>query len=350
MINMNGQAQPSEGWQAFVRERYERDPLPIIEPRDWQDQPVPALEWAVRDMIPKKVVALLAGDGGTGKTLLAVQLCVSSCLGLPWLGKQVEKGGALLYTAEDDEQELHRRFAATVAVTGHQLEELDCIHIVPMVGLDPVLATARGNEDIGTTAQFEKLKLAIEKYKPKLVIIDPAADVYAANENVRSQVRQFVQKLNSLTVLYGCTVILCSHPSVQGMASGSGYSGSTAWNGSVRARLYLKAVRDDPDARVVEVMKTNRGRVGEKIDLRWRDGVFVVDGGSDEATVNMANRAADDVFMKVFWKMTAVGIRFSPKRILARMHRRKLRSTRTLKATAKRGWRRPCSVCLKPEL
>src|SRR5439155_22092719 len=71
------------------------------------------------------------------------------------------------------------------------------------------------------------------------------------------------------------------------------------------------------DRRVIKVVKTNYGKIGEEIPLMWDDGGFVVDGGNDPAAANMANRAVDDVFMNIFWKMTAVGIRFSHKKTSA---------------------------------
>jgi AAA domain len=39
-----------------------------------EGKPVPEREWLVRDLIPAKNVTLLYGDGGTGKSLLALQL------------------------------------------------------------------------------------------------------------------------------------------------------------------------------------------------------------------------------------------------------------------------------------
>ena len=79
----------------------------------------------------------------------------------------------------------------------------------------------------------------------------------------------------------GAGVLLTSHPSLTGLSSGSGLSGSTAWNASVRSRLYFKrAIFDkgeepDPDLRVLEVVKANYGPVGETIMLRWDNGLFL---------------------------------------------------------------------------
>jgi hypothetical protein len=75
------------------------------------------------------------------------------------------------------------------------------------------------------------------------------------NENDRAQARQFIGMLRGLAIRHECAVLLLSHPSVAGIASGGGSSGSTAWNNSVRSRLYLSRVvgndgfEANPDAR-----------------------------------------------------------------------------------------------------
>jgi RecA-family ATPase len=322
--NMNGDERPGsayEEWRERVRQGAEAEcgaaghgtTLPIIDPRDWQDKPVPKREWFVDGMIPHRTVTLFSGDGGSGKTQTALQLIVASSLGLQWLGKDVGPGPCLLYTAEDESDELHRRLAATVAKTGHRLADLEGVRLICMAGHDAVLAKPNALKAIGATMLFEKLKAEVEALKPRLIVIDPAADVFGGDEIVRVQVRQFVQKLASLALESNCAVVLLSHPSLTGLNSGSGTSGSTAWSNSVRSRLYLEAVKGDPDRRVLKVMKANYGRTGEEIAIRWDDGVYLVDTGDDPAVVSIVNRAADDVFLAVFLKLTAQGHRLSPK-------------------------------------
>lgn len=305
-------------WDALLNAQLALDPLPIVEPRVWQDKPVPQRDWLVSGLIPMRVVTLYYGDGGTGKTLTAMQLIAATALKLDWFGRQVEKPGpTLLYTAEDEADELHRRFAAIVAREGRQLRDLEGVQVIPMAGLDATLATQNASGGLSMTAQFEKLKKAVETHEPRLVVIDPASDVFAGDEIKRVQVRQFVQKLAKLALDNDCAVLLLAHPSLSGLTSGRGTSGSTAWSNSARSRLYLEMDKDDPDRRVLTVMKANHGRVGEEIALRWNDGAFVLDQGGDGAAASLANRTADDVFMNVFWKMTSVGIRFSHKRTSA---------------------------------
>jgi RecA-family ATPase len=90
-------------------------------------------------------------------------------------------------------------------------------------------------------------------------------------------VRQFITILRGLALDASTTVVATSHPSLTGINSDSGLSGSTAWHNSVRARMYLKSADevDDPKLRVLVVKKNNYGPEEETILLRWRNGVYV---------------------------------------------------------------------------
>ena len=94
------------------------------------------------------------------------------------------------------------------------------------------------------------------------------------------------------------------------MSSGTGTSGSTAWNNSVRSRLYLEI--KSPETRVLTIVKANHGKVGDKIEMRWNDGVYVLDDGGDPAVEKLVNKSADDAFMAVFSKLTSQGQTLGP--------------------------------------
>src|SRR5690606_30654641 len=72
-------------------------------------KPVKPRDWLVQDLVPGKTVTLFGGDGGTGKSLLALQLAVAVAGGRDWIGRQVKPGKVIFLSAEDDEEELHRR-------------------------------------------------------------------------------------------------------------------------------------------------------------------------------------------------------------------------------------------------
>ena len=131
------------------------------------------------------------------------------------------------------------------------------------------------------TPLYHQLEHMIRARGIELIVIDTSADSFLGNENIRPQVRQFIGALRRLAMINDGGVILNAHPSLTGLNSGSGLSGSTAWNNSVRGRLYLTrppaadGEEEHGDARILKLMKNNYGRAGEQLRLRWHDHVFV---------------------------------------------------------------------------
>lgn len=290
---------------------------------DFDGQPVPEREWIVPRLIPAGNPTLLAGDGGTGKSLLGAQLCAAAALGREWLGQPVKAGKTLYLSAEDDRDELHRRFAAIASAEQVGLGELHGITVRCLAGEDALLAVPDLRSGrLLETPLFDDIAKMIERLRPALVVLDSLADVFGGNENDRAHVRQFVGMLRGWAIRHGCAVVLLAHPSLSGLNTGSGFSGSTAWNNSVRSRLYFSREKkgtggeaDDPDVRILEVMKANYGAIGDTIRVRWQDGVFVPDG---EKRMDFISRAsaqndADRIFLQLLEQFDTMGREVSDK-------------------------------------
>ena len=255
-------------------------------------RPPPPRRFLVEGMIPHGTVTLVSGDGGTGKSLLALQLGVAVAGRRTWLGIGVSHGGCVYVSAEDDLDEIHRRLAGIAEAEGLDLRELDGLQIVPLAGEGAVLAAAGRSGTLVPTPLWAVLQAKIGAAAPALVVLDTSADFFGGNEIDRAQVRQFVGMLRGLAMRADCAIVLLSHPSVAGMSSGSGLSGSTAWTNSVRSRLYLtKPTADeggtiDPDLRVLSMMKLNYGPAGAEIRLKWQDGRFVNESNGDPTSMD----------------------------------------------------------------
>lgn len=271
--------------------------------------PVSPRQWLVPDLIPARTVTMLGGDGGTGKSLLAQQLACSAVIGRPWLGRTVKPGRALYLSAEDDD-ELHRRLADILRAEAATFADLDKLTVRSLAGEDALLAIPDPKTGVLVpTPLFSELDERIGDERPGLVALDTLADLHSGQENDRATARQFIGLLRGLAISHDCAVVLLAYPSLTGMASGSGLSGSTAWNASVRSRLYLeRVVQDgddaDPDRRVLRTVKANYGRTGGEIGMTWRDGVFVADE-AETSVDRMAGAAkAERVFLKLLRAFT----------------------------------------------
>lgn len=282
-----------------------RRALPIVDAASLAGRAIPQRSWHVAGMIPVGTVTLLGGDGATGKSLLAQMLATSTAIGATWLGFEVRHGPVLFVTAEDDLDELHRRLDAILAETGTRFEEVTGLSLVSLAGEDAVLGAFDGRTNtVKPTPLFDALDAHMRASKPALVILDTLSDLFAGDENQRTQARQFIGLLRGLAVRHSLALVLLAHPSLSGMASGSGMSGSTAWNNSVRSRLYFERVKDDsgaepdPDVRSLRLLKANYARKGAEISVRWRCGVFVNEGQASSSFGAVAAGAkADQVFL-----------------------------------------------------
>ena len=291
----------------------DRPPLRFADIAAWAAQEPSPREWAVPDRFPLRNVALLTGEGSVGKSILKLQLATAHVLGRDWLGTLPTPGPVLYLNAEDDEAELHRRLAAIAAHYGEPLTALKDLHVLPLAGQDAVLGHADRGGLVKPTPLFHQLTDAARTIQPKLIGLDTSADIFAGNENDRSQVRQFIGLLRGLAIAANAAVIVTAHPSLTGLNSGSGLSGSTAWHNSVRARAYLHTINTadgaEPDRtlRRLDFMKSNYSATAESVTLRWRDGVFVPEAKPGSLEKIATEAKADDTFLTLLDRFTRQG-------------------------------------------
>ncbi|GAB4068009.1 AAA family ATPase [Ancylobacter sonchi] len=288
--------------------------LPTLDPAAWAGQPVPEREWFLPALIPARQVTLLTGDGGTGKSLLALQLGVASAFGVSTAGLSPAEGKVLYVAAEDDIDEIHRRTVDIVEALGGDLADLSGqMLIAPLADQDATLAAPGRDGTLLFTRLHAALERKVAEFQPDLLILDTAADLFAGDEIKRNQVRNFIAALRKLA-LSGPAVLLLAHPSVSGMQSGTGTSGSTGWSNSVRSRLYLTRPTGeaaDPNVRELEVMKANYGAVGEKMRFRWEAGAFVADSPLEPAALGLVHRRHDEIFVELLSAINRTGQRIA---------------------------------------
>ena len=288
-------------------------PLCFVKIEDWLDHDPPPRDWAVPNRFPLRNVSLLSGEGSIGKTIVLMQLAAAHVFGRGWLDTLPEPGDAIYLNAEDEETELHRRFVDIARLYDTPLSELkDHLHLLAMAGQDAVLAHVNRHGLVKPTPLFHKLTEAAGDIKPKFIGLDTSADVFAGAENDRSQVRQFIGLLRGMAIAGNSAVIVCAHPSLTGINTGTGLSGSTAWHNSVRARAYLHSVTVDdtePDKtlRQLDFMKSNYSAIADSVTLRWKDGVFIMEAKPGSLEKMAADAKADEAFITLLKRFNDQG-------------------------------------------
>jgi RecA-family ATPase len=290
-------------------------PLPFINISNWDNEPVPKQEWAVPDRIPLEQTALFSGEGGYGKSTILEHLCAAHALGRDWLGSLPEPGPAIFLEAEDGEKPIHRRLASIARLYSVTFQEMidGGLYLVSLFGDDTVLAGATRSGKIEPTSRYAQLVQAAGDIKPKMIGIASSANVFAGSENDRTQTQQFVNLLNRVAMVAHGSVVLISHPSLAGINTDTGLSGTTQWHNAVRARFYLKGIKAEPDEqpdddlRELIFKKNQYGRKSAPIVLRYRDGLFLPERSISGLDKIAHDTKADETFIDLLKRFASEG-------------------------------------------
>lgn len=266
---------------------------PVVCVSSLQGKPIPPRQWCLPDWVPDNVVTLLSGDGGTGKSLLAMQLATCCATGSPFMGMELARRKVLYLAAEDDLDELHRRQEDINKGMGIDFGDLDeQLWFRTLKGDDALLAASDGKgRSLKATPTYDNLKAFCLNAGIQLVIVDTVADTFGGLEIDRQHVTRYVRLLETIARETSGAVIILAHPGVSGLASGSGISGSTAWRNAVRSVVYMRRPTDEEatgpearDLRIIERLKGNFAPAGAELRVTYWRGQFgladKLDGGS----------------------------------------------------------------------
>jgi RecA-family ATPase len=246
------------------------------------NDPPPEQYWTVQDRIPARQVCLLSGHGAVGKSTIALQLCAAHALGRDWLTCLPEPGPSFFLDAEDDISVVHRRLHFILKYYGVDYSDAwnGGLHLLPLAGKNPLLATVDRTGKLTPTKLFDWLLAEARRIKPKQIVIASVANIWTGCENDRGQVTQLIDLFTNLAIEADGSVIPISHPSLQGLSTDTGISGSTQWHNAVRSRMYLKSAKEADDEeenglRKLEFKKNQYGPTNGTITLEWKSGLFL---------------------------------------------------------------------------
>ena len=260
--------QAREGIRRLAREidgAVQRRPIGL---ETWDNAgPPPPRRWLVKDWLPAGRVTLLAGQGGVGKSRLALQLSAGIASGggrlngtdhasesRIWietpspdtlkLGEATEPGGG------GSLRKLGRRTGRVLEAALGAVRERSALgdagtveppahsgHGWTRPAMGAQVRRGRHTDTLGeTTAAGHELRRRCEEVGARLLIVDPSAAAYGSNENNRALVRAFVSDFDAWARDNNCAVLILSHPPKWA----ADYSGSTDWEASVRSMWTLR--------------------------------------------------------------------------------------------------------------
>ena len=179
-------------------------------------QPQPPIDWIIGDdshgLLTSGSVGLMAGDGGIGKTFVALDLCVAKAMGRgQWLGFALAPGPVLLIDEESGDRRLKRRLADVIG--GHDAPPDLPLAYTTMIGLqllDP--------------AGPPMLEAAIKQSGARLVVVDSLIDVIAgSDENTATELQPAFHSLRILAEKFQCGFLVLDHTNRAGSYRGTSH-------------------------------------------------------------------------------------------------------------------------------
>jgi len=155
----------------------------------------------VENLWAQEAVGIIGGEPKCCKSFMALSLGVSVASGLPCLGKFSisTPGPVLLYPAEDPLSTVRSRLAGICASQGIKFSSLPLYVITaPRIQLD-------------VQADRDQLRQVIERYKPKLLILDPFVRMHSIDENASGEVSALLRHLRYLQRTYKIAIALVHH-------------------------------------------------------------------------------------------------------------------------------------------
>ena len=216
-------------------------------------------------------VAVLSGEGGTGKSTLALALAHAARSGGDACGLRVAEGHVALVSYEDSGP----RIAHRMSWYGPP-DEWQHVQIAPAP--EPLWQADPADRRLASASRWSaRFWAAVHELGARLVVIDPASvALLGADHSDAASVRAFLTDVSEQAERAGCGVLLVAHDTKaarsaarSGEHPGPGaIAGSSQWHDAARGVLYL--ARESDDRRRLTCVKSNHGHVGWHVDLTPR--------------------------------------------------------------------------------
>ena len=179
--------------------------------------PAPEQKFLVEGTFPLGVPIILSAAGDAGKGMLTLDLAMKVASGklmnASFGGNITEFGNVVIFTAEDDEGEMHRRIERLDPNNDrfNYSHELRVVSLPNVGGVFPILQNVHG--ELTTSSEFERIyEQILQMHNLKLIIFDPLASFVHADVNSDpasgAALTGLMSKMGTET---GASVMMCHH-------------------------------------------------------------------------------------------------------------------------------------------
>ena len=196
----------------------------------WQSVKDEPVNWLIQDVIPEKSFVALYGPPASFKSFIAMDIAECIASGRPWLGKEINGTGPVLYIAGEGHGGIGARIAAIKQ--HHNTPDEAQVYVV------------RSQINLRSSVEdFTNLILAIDELVQELgvdlrmIVIDTLARAFGGgNENSSDDMGAFIQATGKIQNRYRCSLMLLHHA---GKDTTKGLRGHSSLLGAVDTQMEI---------------------------------------------------------------------------------------------------------------
>lgn len=202
-------------------------------------------DWFIEGFLPKADMGMLFGASGSGKSFLALDMCLAIARGVEWNGRYT-KQGSVLYVAAEGSRGFKKRGRAYCQHHGVDPKDFPMQIIRRVIpNLTDATSVAKLVEDVTVLGPFD------------IIVLDTFAQVTpGANENSGEDMGDALANCRLIRAPHDSMILLVHHVGKDSSRGARGWSGLKA-----AADVELEVVAND-NARHVEVTKMKDGEKG----------------------------------------------------------------------------------------
>jgi RecA-family ATPase len=276
---------------------------PILVPRQllniesWDDIEDEPVEWLIDNVLPKRAFCALYGPPGSYKSFVALDIAEAVATGRPWMGREVQAAGAVLYIAGEGFGGIGARIKACK------------MHNRTQAGAEIYVIRAAINMR-SSADDFDLLVASIKDLVEKtgvqfeLVQIDTLARAFGGgNENNSEDMGAFIHNAGRIQRMLGCAMMVLHH---SGKDATKGLRGHSSLLGAVDTQLELMKIDATPNTSspiagsgILTISKQKDGQDGVKIGFEMVK--VEIQGGTlgiSDAQISLAVRASDEAIQQ----------------------------------------------------
>lgn len=227
-------------------------------PDDWFNASIPPREFVFRDMLPIGAVSLLVATGGTGKSMLSLEMAATATTGRALMSCIEPTAGpskVALLALEDEEREIHRRLKRVAQAFNLERDSTDLVAVARNLRLFclPAFTVCSIGRDgmLNRSEAMERLAAELAEFQPRLVIADPLAGLLGGVvEEASNEAAQAVIGLLRAAMPPGAALLVCAHTSKAERMLSTTARGASAWMDASRQVLALRPP-DNGDGKIL---------------------------------------------------------------------------------------------------